>query len=314
MDLCGPMRVQSIKGKKYILVIVDDYSRFIWVKFLRSKDETPEFVTNFLKQIQVLHNFIKSSVFRELLNKMALLKDVIFVPPGYIFVYNNCQDARNKCSSSIDIHLPVPHQEIAEEHIQEDTPIIPDVLHPSHNLVTGDPVWELATSPKSMLWLSLSSGSYKVKMDEYGDVLKTQCSVSCNKVSSGGWYDFEESFAPVCTDSRPSEYSLPMRQPMNLDHLPKDCQKLLFECDRSLWAKAGTRALGYDTSQSSKKDNAIVITALADARIMRDVQDSDENILHQSITKRPGRISSSTPRHEVLTPVLSKSSRRREWE
>ncbi|GJZ00566.1 retrovirus-related pol polyprotein from transposon TNT 1-94 [Tanacetum coccineum] len=53
MDLCGPMRVQTINGKKYILVIVDDYSRFIWVKFLRSKDETPEFVIKFLKQIQV---------------------------------------------------------------------------------------------------------------------------------------------------------------------------------------------------------------------------------------------------------------------
>ncbi|GJS90613.1 retrovirus-related pol polyprotein from transposon TNT 1-94 [Tanacetum coccineum] len=44
MDLCGPMRVQTINGKKYILVIVDDYSRFTWVKFLRSKDETPETV------------------------------------------------------------------------------------------------------------------------------------------------------------------------------------------------------------------------------------------------------------------------------
>ncbi|GKC73141.1 retrovirus-related pol polyprotein from transposon TNT 1-94 [Tanacetum coccineum] len=53
MDLCGPMSVQSINGKKYILVIVDDYSRFTWVKFLRSKDETSEFVINFLKQIQV---------------------------------------------------------------------------------------------------------------------------------------------------------------------------------------------------------------------------------------------------------------------
>ncbi|GJT57425.1 retrovirus-related pol polyprotein from transposon TNT 1-94 [Tanacetum coccineum] len=39
MDRCGPMRVQSINGKKYILVIVDDYSRFTWVKFLRSKDK-----------------------------------------------------------------------------------------------------------------------------------------------------------------------------------------------------------------------------------------------------------------------------------
>nr|GEU99302.1 retrovirus-related Pol polyprotein from transposon TNT 1-94 [Tanacetum cinerariifolium] len=41
MELCGPMRVQTINGKKYILVIVDDYSRFTWVKILRSKDETP---------------------------------------------------------------------------------------------------------------------------------------------------------------------------------------------------------------------------------------------------------------------------------
>ncbi|GKC60590.1 retrovirus-related pol polyprotein from transposon TNT 1-94 [Tanacetum coccineum] len=42
MDLCGPIRVQTINGKKYILVIVDDYSRFTWVMFLRSKDETPK--------------------------------------------------------------------------------------------------------------------------------------------------------------------------------------------------------------------------------------------------------------------------------
>ncbi|GKD33739.1 retrovirus-related pol polyprotein from transposon TNT 1-94 [Tanacetum coccineum] len=56
MDLCGPMRVQMINGKKYILVIVDDYSRFTWVMFLRSKDETLEVVIKFLMQIQVVLN------------------------------------------------------------------------------------------------------------------------------------------------------------------------------------------------------------------------------------------------------------------
>ncbi|GJS63298.1 retrovirus-related pol polyprotein from transposon TNT 1-94 [Tanacetum coccineum] len=74
MDLCGPMRVQSIKGKKYILVIVDDYSRFTWVKFLRSKDETPEFVINFLKQIQVGLNktvrFIRTDNGTEFVNQV----------------------------------------------------------------------------------------------------------------------------------------------------------------------------------------------------------------------------------------------------
>ncbi|GJR29122.1 retrovirus-related pol polyprotein from transposon TNT 1-94 [Tanacetum coccineum] len=42
MDLCRPMRVESIKVKKYILVIVDYYSRYTWIHFLRSKDETSE--------------------------------------------------------------------------------------------------------------------------------------------------------------------------------------------------------------------------------------------------------------------------------
>ncbi|GJS08397.1 retrovirus-related pol polyprotein from transposon TNT 1-94 [Tanacetum coccineum] len=56
MDLCGPMRIESINGKKYILVIIDDYSWFTWVKFLRSKDETPEIVIKLLKKIQVRPN------------------------------------------------------------------------------------------------------------------------------------------------------------------------------------------------------------------------------------------------------------------
>ncbi|GJU24916.1 retrovirus-related pol polyprotein from transposon TNT 1-94 [Tanacetum coccineum] len=56
MDLCGPMRVKSINGKKYILFIVDDYSRFTWVKFLASKDEASDFIIKFLKMIQVRLN------------------------------------------------------------------------------------------------------------------------------------------------------------------------------------------------------------------------------------------------------------------
>ncbi|GJW24159.1 retrovirus-related pol polyprotein from transposon TNT 1-94, partial [Tanacetum coccineum] len=56
MDLCGPMRVASINRKKYILVIVDDYSRFIWVKLLASKDEALDFIIKFLKMIEVRLN------------------------------------------------------------------------------------------------------------------------------------------------------------------------------------------------------------------------------------------------------------------
>ncbi|GKB26673.1 retrovirus-related pol polyprotein from transposon TNT 1-94 [Tanacetum coccineum] len=52
MDLCGPMRVASINGKKYILVIIDDYSRYTWVYFLCTKDEAPDMIIDFVNQVQ----------------------------------------------------------------------------------------------------------------------------------------------------------------------------------------------------------------------------------------------------------------------
>ncbi|GJR59702.1 putative ribonuclease H-like domain-containing protein [Tanacetum coccineum] len=471
MDLCGPMRVQSIKGKKYILVIVDDYSRFTWVKFLRSKDETLEFVTNFLKQIQIglnkivrfIHTdngtefvnqvmseyyegvgifhqksvprtpqqngvverrnrtlveaartmmiFLKAPMFlwaeavatalfgalcyptndSENLGKFQAKADIgIFVgyapsrkgyriynkrtrrlmetihvtfdemhqsmapvrissgpepimmtpgqlksglaptdkelemlfqpmfdehleqsrvnepvpsateinaqvvPPGTSLSTTIAQDAPSPSASSStsDVHLPVQHQEIAEEPIHEDTPIIHDVLHPSHNLDTGDPgsaqsssgnvnsaepiqvnyppdhlrrwtkdhpldnivgnpsrpvstrkqlasdalwccfhtelskvepknfkmaviedcwfqamqdeihefdqleVWELVPRPIYVMVIALK-WIYKVKLDEYGDVLKNKARLVAKGYRQEEGIDFEESFAPV---------------------------------------------------------------------------------------------------------------------
>ncbi|GJW54545.1 retrovirus-related pol polyprotein from transposon TNT 1-94 [Tanacetum coccineum] len=49
MDLCGPMCVASVNGKKYILVIVDDYSQFTWVKCLRTDNGT-KFVNQTLRK------------------------------------------------------------------------------------------------------------------------------------------------------------------------------------------------------------------------------------------------------------------------
>nr|GFB66791.1 retrovirus-related Pol polyprotein from transposon TNT 1-94 [Tanacetum cinerariifolium] len=52
IDLCGPMRVESINGRKYVLVIIDNYSRYTWTHFLRSKDETPKVLIDFLRLVQ----------------------------------------------------------------------------------------------------------------------------------------------------------------------------------------------------------------------------------------------------------------------
>ncbi|GJV66409.1 integrase, catalytic region, zinc finger, CCHC-type containing protein [Tanacetum coccineum] len=53
MDLCSPMRVASINGKKYIIVIVDEFLDIPIGIFLRSKDETPEIIKKFIAQAQL---------------------------------------------------------------------------------------------------------------------------------------------------------------------------------------------------------------------------------------------------------------------
>ena len=52
LDLIGPSRVASFSKAHYVLVIVDDYSRFTWVLFLHSKDEAFENFTIFAKKVQ----------------------------------------------------------------------------------------------------------------------------------------------------------------------------------------------------------------------------------------------------------------------
>lgn len=42
MDLMGPMQVESIGGKRYVYVVVNDFSRFTWVNFIKEKSDTFE--------------------------------------------------------------------------------------------------------------------------------------------------------------------------------------------------------------------------------------------------------------------------------
>ncbi|GJV30496.1 hypothetical protein Tco_1386944 [Tanacetum coccineum] len=99
-------------------------------------------------------------------------------------------------SSTSDIHHPVQHQEIAEEPTHEDTPINHDVLHPSHNLVTGDPVSLKVWKDQDILTrLSSEEGSLWAKAG-------TKSVIELVEVSWGFQLtklDSEEWLAPLCT-------------------------------------------------------------------------------------------------------------------
>ncbi|KAJ9552883.1 hypothetical protein OSB04_016928 [Centaurea solstitialis] len=62
MDLFGPVNVQSIAGKKYTPVIVDEYSRYTWVFFFRSKSDAPEEIILFVRKMERLNNLTVRSI------------------------------------------------------------------------------------------------------------------------------------------------------------------------------------------------------------------------------------------------------------
>ncbi|GJV68752.1 retrovirus-related pol polyprotein from transposon TNT 1-94 [Tanacetum coccineum] len=257
MDLCGPMRVQSINGKKYILVIVDDYSRFTWVKFLRSKDETPEFVINFLKKIQVglnkisvlrtpqqngvverrNHTLVEAARTMLIFSKALMFLWAVAVATalfGALCYPTNDNEDLWKLQAKVDIRIFVGYapnrkgfriynkrtRRIMETiHItfdellqtmapvnatnyvlptDKDLELLFQPMFDEYFEVTRvDALVPLATAvnahvvPQALKWI------YKVKLDEYGDVLKNKAWLVANGYRQEEGINFEESFAPV---------------------------------------------------------------------------------------------------------------------
>ena len=52
LNLMGPSRTESLGGKRYIMVVVDDFIRYTWVILLRSKSDAPERIKALCTRLQ----------------------------------------------------------------------------------------------------------------------------------------------------------------------------------------------------------------------------------------------------------------------
>nr|GEU80914.1 integrase, catalytic region, zinc finger, CCHC-type, peptidase aspartic, catalytic [Tanacetum cinerariifolium] len=239
MDLCRLIRVQTINGKKYIIVIVDDYTRFTWVKFLRSKDETSEVVIKFLKQIQVDLNktvrFIRTDNGTKFINHdLTHYYDsvVIFHQKSVLMTpqQNSVEAVGTACYTQNQSFIHTRHNKTSYELVHNKKPDL-TFLHvfgalcyltnDSEDLGKLQPtadigifvgyalskkdeihefdrlqVWELVPQPDCVIIIPLK-WIYKVKLDEYGDVLKNKARLVAKGYRQEEGINFEESFAPI---------------------------------------------------------------------------------------------------------------------
>nr|GEV15157.1 retrovirus-related Pol polyprotein from transposon TNT 1-94 [Tanacetum cinerariifolium] len=262
MDLCGLMRVQSINGKKYILVIVDDYSIFSWVKFLRPKMK----LQNLQKfqataNIRIFVGYAPSRKGYRIYNKRTRrIMEIIhvqfdelhqttvpvhissgpgpsmmtpgqlssglapsqvpattYVPPtdkeleilfqplfDELFeLTRDDEPVHSVTAVNAQVVPPVLHQGVVAGPTIEDTQLTQATLHPSVNPFTGEPSSALSSS-RDVLVCKLDNAMiialkwiYKVKLNEYGDVLKNKARLVAKRYRQKESINFEESFAPV---------------------------------------------------------------------------------------------------------------------
>nr|GEU74622.1 retrovirus-related Pol polyprotein from transposon TNT 1-94 [Tanacetum cinerariifolium] len=195
MDLCGPTRVESVNEKKYILVIVNDYSRFTWVKLLSSgpalHEMTPATIssglvpnptssTSFVPPSRTNWDMLFQPLFDELLTPppsvdhpaskvIALIAKVVAPEPA--------RSTGSPFSTTVNQDAPLPSNSQTTPETQTSI-ILGDVEDDNHDLdvahMNNDPFF-----------------------DKLGGIIKNKARLVAHGYRQEEGVDFEESFALV---------------------------------------------------------------------------------------------------------------------
>nr|GEV43486.1 copia protein [Tanacetum cinerariifolium]GEV94139.1 copia protein [Tanacetum cinerariifolium] len=187
MDCCGPMCVVSVNGKKHILIIVDDYSRFTCVKFLASKDEALDFIIKFLKMIQVRLNEAVGISHETSVARTPQQNGVVDSVASPISIEESpalVKSIDSPSSITIDQDAPLP-KTISKESSSS------DVI--STTVYSDAPISKHLNKVMviSLKWI------YKDKFNELGGILLNKARLVARGYSQEVGIDFEESFAPM---------------------------------------------------------------------------------------------------------------------
>nr|GEV25985.1 retrovirus-related Pol polyprotein from transposon TNT 1-94 [Tanacetum cinerariifolium] len=159
------MGKKSINGKKYILVIVDDYSRFTWVKCLRSKDEALDFI------VKNDWDLLFQPMFDELLNH----------PPSVD------PQAPEFIASIVEVIPPV---QVESTGSPSSTTVDQDAPSPSKSQTTPE-------TQSSVIPQDVKENIHDIKVAHMGNDLLFGARLVARGYRQEEGIDFEESFAPV---------------------------------------------------------------------------------------------------------------------
>ncbi|GKA09904.1 retrovirus-related pol polyprotein from transposon TNT 1-94 [Tanacetum coccineum] len=235
IDLCGPMRIQSINGRKYILVIVDDFSWFTWAEAVATTCYTQN-----RSLIRKRHN---KTPYELLHNKKPDLS-YLYVFGALCYPTNDSEElVKLKPKAYIRIFVGYAPAKKAFRIYNKRTHLITETIHVDFDKLTTMASKQFSSGPMPQLFTpeTISSGLlpnppsptpyvpptkkdcdilfqpmfdeyfnpppsvaspvhvviFKVKLDELGVVLKNKARLVARGYRQEEGIDFEETFTPV---------------------------------------------------------------------------------------------------------------------
>nr|GEV49339.1 retrovirus-related Pol polyprotein from transposon TNT 1-94 [Tanacetum cinerariifolium] len=228
MDLYGPMRVESVNGKKYILVGISHETSVVQSPQQNGVVERQAVATAYYTQNRSIVHLRHGKTLYELLH--GKLPDLSFLYVfGALCYPTNDSENLGKLQPKADIVAPAPAESTSspsstivdqdapspsksQTTLETQPPVIPnDVEEDNHDIkvahMGNDPffelneferleVWELVPRPDKVMVITLK-WIYKVKLDELGGILKNKARLVARGYCKEEGIDFEESFALV---------------------------------------------------------------------------------------------------------------------
>ncbi|GJT39060.1 retrovirus-related pol polyprotein from transposon TNT 1-94 [Tanacetum coccineum] len=197
MDLFGPSAIRSYGGNRYTLVIVDDYSRYTWTRFLKDKTEAFDQFEIFSKKIQ---------------NQLGCTIVSIRIDHGREFdnevqfgefcnangITHNFSAPRTPQSNGVVERKNRTLQEMKPKNVNEalgDESWIVAMQEELNQFIAND-VWELVPQPKNMTIIG-TKWVFRNKLDENGIVSRNKARLVAQGYNQQEGIDYDETYAPV---------------------------------------------------------------------------------------------------------------------
>ncbi|GJX12107.1 retrovirus-related pol polyprotein from transposon TNT 1-94, partial [Tanacetum coccineum] len=169
MDLFGPSAVRGYGGNRYTLVIVDDYSRYTWTRFLKDKTEAFDQFEIFSKKIQ---------------NQLGCT--IVSIRTDHGMEFDNEVQFGGFCNANEPKNV--------NEALADDSWIV--AMQEELNQFIANDVWELVPQPRNMTIIG-TKWVFRNKLDENGVVSRNKARLVAQGYNQQEGIDYDETYAPV---------------------------------------------------------------------------------------------------------------------